>query len=219
MLLFICIRPTLNKFFLIALKKVYIYSFIRDVEMEAHGQAVLEDFDIDVKHGKIKIIGNTYLKSIGMFQEFKEHVKNERILYNPQDLGEVYATALARTLGVFAIVTDDVKPAGPHYTLMRMPEGDIVPLAFYEVLFLNFLDEKIKAIDVINIFNHVTSVSDMHWTIESQLKKFIKRFWRNPYTKREKVWMQTFCQKNNVKLKSRMTLLSEEIKHQQDVSD
>ncbi len=196
---------------------IIVHSFIRDVEMEAHGQAVLEDFELDVNRGEIKIIDNTYLKSIGMLQEFEEYVRNERILYNPQDLGEVFATALARTLGAFAIVTDDVKPAGPHYTLMRMPEGDIIPLSFYEVLFLNFLDEKIKAIDVINIFNRVTSVSDMHWTIESQLKIFIRRFWRNPYTGREKEWMQTFCQKNNVKSKSRMIMLSDEIRRQRDI--
>lgn len=196
---------------------IVVYSFIRDVEMKAHGQAVMDDFELDVNRGKIRIIDNTYLKSIGMLQEFDEYVRNEKILYSPQDLGEVFATALARTLGAFAIVTDDVKPGGPHYTLMRMPEGDIIPLSFYEVLLLDFLDKKIEAVDVIDIFNQVISVSDMHWTIESQLKIFIKRFWRNPYTEREKEWMQTFCQINSVKPKSRMMLLSQEIKRQRDV--
>lgn len=126
---------------------LYVHEFIRITEMQRHGQDILERFDADVITGKIQIIDDAYLKKIRMYPLFLGYLNEEKILYNPTDLGEVYAISLARTLGLSALVTDDVKEYGPHFTLMRLPDGEIIPFAFYEILFLDYLEGKSSATD------------------------------------------------------------------------
>jgi hypothetical protein len=67
-------------------------------------------------------------------------LKDNRILYDGSDLGEVYAMSMAMTLGCISLVTDDIKERGPHYTLLRVPDSDGMPFDFYELLFLDFLE-------------------------------------------------------------------------------
>jgi hypothetical protein len=191
---------------------IVVSSFIYNLELQRHGQSILKSFQMDVDKKKIKIIDNAFLNKLGMLSSFNEFVKTERILYSPKDLGEVYATALARVLGVFSVVTDDVKPGGPYYTLMRMPESDVIPFSFCDIIFLNFLDSKISARDVIKLFCLITSNASMHWNIETQLKNFIRRFWTNPYTSREKGWMSSFCRIHRIKIKSKMNELYSNIR-------
>ena len=50
---------------------------------------------------------DAYLREIGMFAIFQSHVKELRILFEGSDLGEVYAIAMAKTLGCISVVTDD----------------------------------------------------------------------------------------------------------------
>lgn len=47
---------------------------------------------------------------------------------------------MAKTLGCISLVTDDIKERGPHYTLMRIPDSDVMPFAFYELLFLDYIN-------------------------------------------------------------------------------
>jgi hypothetical protein len=96
--------------------KSYVYEFIRSREMAKHaGPEVIALFGKDVETGKIEIITDAYLKSIGMYKIFSQHVDDHRILFEDTDLGEVYAISLARTLGCMCLVTDDVKERGPHF--------------------------------------------------------------------------------------------------------
>lgn len=77
--------------------------------MKNHAEpAIIKSFDSDVRSGKIELITDGYLKSIGMYHVFLQHVKDHRILFGGGDLGEVYAIALAKTLGCICIVTDDI---------------------------------------------------------------------------------------------------------------
>jgi predicted nucleic acid-binding protein len=54
-------------------------------------------------------ITNDYLKNIGMYNVFKQHVNDIRILYESGDLGEVYAIAMAKPLDCVTLVIDDIK--------------------------------------------------------------------------------------------------------------
>lgn len=186
---------------------LFVHEFIRKTEMQRHGQDILERFDADVITGKIQIIDDAYLKKIRMYPLFLEYLNEEKTLYNPQDLGEVYAISLARTLGLSALVTDDVKEYGPHFTLMRLPDGEIIPFAFYEVLFLDYLEGKTNATDTADLFRHISQVSGFNWTLHSKLGIFIKRFWTNPYTPRELEWMSDFCLQHNVRVKEKLQAL------------
>ena len=181
-----------------------VYEFIRFHEMENHATPeIIDRFDKDVESGKIEIITNEYLKSIGMYNVFQQHVKDIRILFDSEDLGEVYAIAIAKTLGCISLVTDDIKERGPHYTLMRIPNSDVMPFAFYEILFLDYLEEKVTEEELLNCFNTICDLSGLKWNCTSKLKAFIRLFWTNPYSDSEKEWMKNFCSNRSINAKQK----------------
>ena len=190
-------------------KKLRVYEFIRNHEMENHaGPDVIAAFDKDVELGQIELITDSYLRSIGMYNVFQQHVKEIRILFDGGDLGEVYAISMAKTLGCISLVTDDIKERGPHYTLMRIPDSDVMPLAFYEILFLDFLEERITEKEVVDRFNTICDVSYLSMNCKSKLILFIKRFWNDPYSESEKMWMKSFCDTEGINAKARLQKLS-----------
>lgn len=56
-----------------------------------------------MRANKVELVSDTYLREIGMFSIFQHRVKDLKSLFNPSDLGEVYAIAMARTLGCFCL--------------------------------------------------------------------------------------------------------------------
>lgn len=186
-------------------EKLRVYEFIRNHEMKNHAKPEIIDlFDKDVEAGRIEIITNEFLRSIGMYQVFLRHVKDFRILFEGGDLGEVYAIAMAKTLGCICIITDDIKERGPHYTLMRIPDSEVIPFAFFEVLLLDYLERKITEKDLMDSYNCICELSGLTWNFQSKLKGFIRRFWSDPYTKSEKSWMNGFCKEKGINAKERM---------------
>ena len=190
-------------------EKLKVYEFIRYHEMENHAKPeILTLFDKDVELGKIELITDVYLKDIDMYNLFQQHVKDIRILFDGGDLGEVYAISMAKTLGCISLVTDDIKERGPHYTLMRIPDSDVMPLAFYEILFLDYLEERITEEELLNCFNLICSLSGLVMECSSKLKTFIRRFWKNPYSESEKEWMKSFCTAVDINAKDRIRQLT-----------
>jgi len=189
-------------------EKLKVYEFIRYIEMINHaGQDIIDRFDKDVNSGKIEIVTNEYLKSIGMYNIFSQHVKDFRILFDGGDLGEVYAIAVAKTLGCACLVTDDIKERGPHYTLMRIPDSEVIPFTFFEILLLDFLEGKMSEKDLFEAFSLICNISELNWDIQSRLKKFMRRFWKDPYSENEKEWMSKFCTDNGIDAKVRIQIL------------
>lgn len=190
-------------------RKLKVYEFIRNHEMENHATPEIRElFDRDVEAGKIELITDAYLKEIGMYNVFQQHVKDLRILFEGSDLGEVYAISLAKTLGCVSLVTDDIKPRGPHYTLMRIPDSDVMPFAFYELLFLDYLEKRLTEEELVNHFNKISDLSELDMDCSSKLKVFIRRFWHDPYSESEKEWMKSFCTVNGINAKERIANLS-----------
>jgi len=187
--------------------EIYVSAFIRNIELNNHGTAILTAFDKDVSDGKIIIVDDDYLKSIGMLSIYHDNFKEEQILYSPLDLGEVHATALARTLGIFAVVTDDIKLYGPHYTLMMTPYSEVIPFAFHEVLMLAYLCGTIECEEYINMFDHVNENCRLNWNFSQKIKTTIRRFLEPPNTDHEKKWIEDYCSKHNTEFKSKMKLL------------
>lgn len=186
-------------------EKLKVYEFIRYHEMDNHASPeIIDQFDKDVKDEKIELITDDYLISIGMYKIFQQHVKENRILFDGGDLGEVYAIALAKTLGCVSLVTDDIKERGPHYTLMRIPDSDVIPFAFYEILFLDYLDEGITEEELLYCYNTICDISELRRNCPGKLKAFMKRFWSNPYSESEKEWMKSFCTSKNINAKQKV---------------
>ncbi len=102
---------------------VFIYEQIRNVELENHGQDVLNQVDADIADGKMELYTNQRLRNLQVYKIFEHNVSENRNLYGTGDLGEVYAISLAQTLGAYSLVTNDTKQGGPYMSLLQFEDG------------------------------------------------------------------------------------------------
>lgn len=185
---------------------VFIYEQIRSVELENHGQDVLEDVDADIASGKIEIYTDKKLKDLAVYKIFENNFKENRLLYGTGDLGEVYAISLAQTLGAYSLVTDDTKQGGPYMSLLQF-EDDVMPFTFVDVLILRFLMGITDESQTVKDFDAVNTAAKLNWAFRSQLTKFIRRFLKDPYREEDTVWILEFEKKYGIKLKEKLGML------------
>lgn len=183
---------------------VFIYEQIRKIELEHHGQDILDKVDADIESGKIEVYTNESLKQQAVLKIFETNVNENKLLYGSGDLGEVYAISLAQTIGAYSLVTDDIKQGGPYMSLLQM-EYDIMPFTFADILILRYLMEDADAVQTMRDFNTVNEASDLQWSFRSQMVKFIKRFWKDPYKNEEKKWMSKLVEERKIRVKSKFT--------------
>ena len=162
---------------------VFIYEQIRNIELENHGRDILKKVDVDIACGKIEIYTDERLKKQSVFKIFQINVKENRNLYGKGDLGEVYAISLAQTIGAYALVTDDTKQGGPYMSLLQL-DYDIMPFTFSDILILRYLLGNADEFQTMEDFERINRLSDLNWSFKSQIIKFIKRFWKEPYKKK-----------------------------------
>ena len=162
---------------------VFIYEQIRNIELENHGRDILKKVDVDIACGKIEIYTDERLKKQSVFKIFQINVKENRNLYGKGDLGEVYAISLAQTIGAYALVTDDTKQGGPYMSLLQL-DYDIMPFTFSDILILRYLLGNADEFQTMENFERINRLSDLNWSFKSQIIKFIKRFWKEPYKKK-----------------------------------
>ena len=186
---------------------VFIYEQIRNIELENHGRDILKKVDVDIACGKIEIYTDERLKKQSVFKIFQINVKENRNLYGKGDLGEVYAISLAQTIGAYALVTGDTKQGGPYMSLLQL-DYDIMPFTFSDILILRYLLGNADEFQTMEDFERINRLSDLNWSFKSQIIKFIKRFWKEPYKKEEKQWIDSIVRDNNIRIKSKFTVLS-----------
>lgn len=179
---------------------VFIYEQIRNIELERHGRYVLSLIDADIADRKIELYTDQKLKELKVFKIFEGHVKENGILYGSGDLGEVYAISLAQTLGAYSLMTDDIKQGGPYMSLLQF-EDDIMPFTFADVLILRYLMDAASAEQTVEDFEQINSASELNWTLRSQVSRFIKRFWKDPYRQEDKKWMQKLTENYGIRIK------------------
>lgn len=91
-------------------------------------------------------------------------------------------------------------------------EYDVMPFTFADVLIMRYLLSVTDEYQTIQDFDSVNQASDLNWSFKSQIKKFIKRFWKEPYKNEDKQWMEKIVAENNIKVKSKFIALSKLIK-------
>ncbi len=188
-------------------KGVFIYEQIRTVELENHGQDVLTQIDADIAAGKLELYTDQKLRDLGVYKIFEYNVRENRNLYGAGDLGEVYAISLAQTPGANSLVTDDTKQGGPYMSLLQF-EDDIMPFTFADVLILRYLLGAADGRQTINDFHSINMSSNLNWSFKSQMIKFVKRFFKDPYRKQDTVWITGLAAENNINIKYRLSELS-----------
>ena len=185
---------------------VFIYEQIRSVELENHGQDVLEDVDADIASGKIEIYTDKKLKDLAVYKIFENNFKENRLLYGIGDLGEVYAISLAQTIGAYSLVTDDIKQGGPYISLLQF-EDDVMPFTFADVLIIRYLMGITDASQTVRDFDAVNKAADLDWAFRSQLSRFIRRFLKDPYREEDKAWIREIEKKYGIKLEEKLRKL------------
>lgn len=186
---------------------VFIYEQIRKIELVNHAADLLDIIDADIMSGRLEVYTDEKLKEKAVYRIFLENVNDNRMLYGSGDLGEVYAISLAQTLGAYSLVTDDIKQGGPYMSLLQF-DDDVMPFTFADVLILRYLIGTVDEFQTVQDFNTINLVSDMNWTFRSQVTKFIKRFWSDPYRNEDQTWIQTLVGQHHIKVKSRLTALN-----------
>ena len=167
---------------------VFIYEQIRNIELENHGQEVLNKVDSDIASGKIELYTDQKLKDLQIYKIFEYNFSENRNLYGTGDLGEVYAISLAQTLGAYSLVTDDTKQGGPYMSLLPF-EDNVMSFTFADVLILRYLVGDADENQTVNDFNMINNSSSLNWSFKSQVSKFIKRFLKDPYRNEDKEWI------------------------------
>jgi hypothetical protein len=183
--------------------KLYIHEYLVEKEMKNKSYSVYTEFLLDVKSGKVEIITNKDLVSMGIKCLF-DNYKNE--YYYLFDQGELHAVALAKAMGIVAFTSDDTKEFGPHETLVKELIEDVIPFAFYELLFLKFLssemtiDEMYKSFEQVNL----SSMSQRPLNFRSRMLSTVKRFTKKYGSERDLQWIDNFCIEKDVNLKNKM---------------
>lgn len=185
-----------------------IYEQIRMVELEHHAKELLNSIDADIESGRIEIYTDVKLKEQAVYRMFQIRVKENRMLYGAGDLGEVYAISLAQTLGVYSLVTDDIKQGGPYMSLLQF-EDEIMPFTFADVLILRYLFDGADAEQTVKDFKKINDASKLNWSLKSHLVKFINRFWSDPYREGDRMWMKDLVERRGIKVKRKFMELRE----------
>lgn len=186
---------------------VFIYEQIRNIELENHGQEVLNKVDSDIASGKIELYTDQKLKDLQIYKIFEYNFSENRNLYGTGDLGEVYAISLAQTLGAYSLVTDDTKQGGPYMSLLQF-EDEVMPFTFADVLILRYLVGNADENQTVNDFNMINNSSSLNWSFKSQVSKFIKRFLKDPYRNEDKEWILDLAAKKGFNIKVKLEALS-----------
>ena len=186
---------------------VFIYEQIRNIELENHGQEILDKVDSDIASGKIELYTNQKLKELQVYKIFENNILENRNLYGSGDLGEVYAISLAQTIGAYSLVTDDTKQGGPYMSLLQF-DDDIMPFTFADVLILRYLVGDVDENRTVTDFNLINNSSNLNWSFKSQVSKFIKRFLKDPYRSEDTEWIRNLAVTKGFSIKDKLAALS-----------
>lgn len=183
--------------------KLYMHEYLLENELERKSYSVHKQFMIDTKNGDIKIITNSDLIGMGVRRLFDRYLEENDLLF---DTGELYAVALAKAMGIAAFLSDDTKEFGPHDTLVRGLIEDVIPFAFYELLFLKYLETDQTPEDLHKEFEKIilSSMQTNPMNFRSRMLTTVRRFSNKHGTKRDIRWINEFCNNRNINYKSKM---------------
>ena len=185
--------------------KCYVHEFILEREIKYKSQDVYKQVKSEIESGKIILVTQKYLIDIKMKRYFENKRDEIEVLF---DFGEANAIALASTLGIAALVTDDTKEFGPHDTLVKELVEDIIPFSFYELLFLDYLQSDDDFDGLQESFEWINRIAYPQHPMSfiSRISRVVRRFNKNG-TERDRRWIENFCSSREIDYKSRMKKL------------
>ena len=156
-----------------------------------------------------------YFDSLYIHEFILEHeIKNKSSDVYKRLKCEANAIALASALGIAALATDDTKEYGPHDTLLKECIEDVIPFAFYELLYLEYLESNDDFDRLKNEYEHINHIAypERPMNFISRIKRVVRRF-SSHGTNRDFVWMRSFCSARNIDYNRKMQLLFPHLKN------
>lgn len=188
--------------------EIYMHNFLYEKELKRKSAVVYRSFTSDVEAGKVKIIKNKDLVDMGIKGLFERYQRDNDSLF---DMGELYAISLAKAMGLVAFISNDTKEFGPHETLVKELIRDVIPFAFYELLFLKYVGSEIDVEEMHQEFEEVTqkSMGKYPMNFRSRMLTVARRFSSRSGTKRDYDWICEYCKEKDSNYKTRMIGLKE----------
>ena len=56
-------------------------------------------------------------------------------------------------------------------------------------------------------YNH-NAIPNLNWSFKSQVSKFVKRFFKDPYRNKDMIWIKKFTSDNDINIKLKLAILS-----------
>ena len=185
--------------------KLYMHEFILENEIKNKSNDVYTKIITEMEAGKITKVTQRYLIDIGMKKSFADNLYDIKVLF---DFGEANAVALAATLGIAALVTDDTKDNGPHDTIVKEYVENIIPFSFYELLYLEYLRSDDAFDQLKSDYEKINNIAYPKYPMDflGRIKRVVRRF-SNRGAKRDIIWMNNFCQKHSINYRVKMQAL------------
>lgn len=185
--------------------KLYMYEFILEREIKNKSNDVYKKIIAEIEAEKIIKVTQRYLIDIGMKKIFEDNLYDVKVLF---DFGEANAVALAATLGIAALATDDTKDYGPHDMLVKEYVENIIPFSFYELLYLEYLQSDDAFDQLKGDYEKINHIAYPKYPMDflSRIKRVVRRF-SNRGSNRDIAWMNAFCQKHSINYRIKMQAL------------
>ena len=188
---------------------LYIHEYLAEEELKRVSRITYDEVMIDDAAGLIKIVTRQDLIQLGIKGLFEEYLMDYANLF---DDGEMHAIALAKAMGLFALVSDDTKQFGPHDTLVRGLITDVMPFSFYELLFLRYLNSELTASELHREFDIVVAQLERPMEFSTRIKITIRRFVGRNAEKRDLEWLESYCSEKQIDFRNRIRELLD-LKH------
>ena len=94
------------------------------------------------------------------------------------------------------------------YTDQKLKELQVYKIFENNVNENRYLMGTVDENQTINDFNVINNSSSLKWSFKSQIIKFIKRFYKDPYRSEDRIWIKKFACDNNINVKLKLRLLS-----------
>ncbi len=190
--------------------EIYMHEYLYEKELKRKSQRVYDRLTNDIEIGKIKIITNKDLCDMSIVSLFERYKRQNEYLF---DMGELYGVSLAKAMGLVAFISDDTKDFGPHETLVKELIEDVIPFAFYELLFLKYLQSEMDLDGIHEEFKEIVakSMGKYPMTFRSRMLRVTRRFSVKFGTARDIMWLCEYCTKKQIDYRSKMVLLKKYI--------
>lgn len=177
---------------------LHIHEYLLNSELKKVAPLVYAQVVKDISQGQIAVVTTKDLIELGVKGLYESYLREYEYLF---DSGELHAIALAKTLGLAALVSDDTKEFGPHDLLLRELIKDVIPLSFYELLFLRFLKLPMSVNELKTLFALINEkgMSTRPLGFENRFKRTLRRFDTRSGSDRDINWMGTFCKENEIR--------------------